>query len=259
MELIHELTPQLKRLRLSGVLETLELRNQQAIQERLSYIEFLGRLIQDEVERRAQKQLQLRVRRAAFRSDKTLESFDFTFNPTINRQQVLDLATCAYIAAKRNVLICGPTGVGKSHLAQALGHEACRRGYDVLFVSTPKMLAHLNGGRADGSYERRVQSYLRPDLLILDDFGLKPLSPPGPEDLLDIILERYERGSILLTSNRAPSEWPDLFGDPLMASAALDRLADRAHVLIITGASYRARDRQALRFGAKEEPLRSGA
>jgi DNA replication protein DnaC len=113
MELSHELTPQLKRLRLSGVLETLELRNQQAIQERLSYVEFLARLIQDEVERRTQKQLQLRVRRAAFRSDKTLESFDFTFNPTINRQQVLDLAACHYIAEHRNLLVCGPTGVGK--------------------------------------------------------------------------------------------------------------------------------------------------
>ena len=252
MELTQELTPQLKRLRLSGVLETLELRNQQAIQERLSYGEFLARLIQDEVERRTQKQLQLRVRRAAFRSDKTLESFDFSFNPTINRQQVLDLAACHYIAEHRNLLVCGPTGVGKSHLSQALGHEACRRGHDVLFISTHKMLAHLNGGRADGSYDRRFQTYLRPDLLILDDFGLKPVSSPGPEDLLDIILERYERGSMLITSNRAPSEWPELFGNPLMASAALDRLADRAHVVIITGASYRARDRQALRFGAKE-------
>jgi len=252
MELTQELTPQLKRLRLSGVLETLELRNQQAIQERLSYVEFLARLIQDEVERRTQKQLQLRVRRAAFRSDKTLESFDFSFNPTINRQQLLDLAACHYIAEHRNLLVCGPTGVGKSHLSQALGHEACRRGYAVLFISTHKMLAHLNGGRADGSYDRRFQTYLRPDLLILDDFGLKPVSSPGPEDLLDIILERYERGSILITSNRAPSEWPDLFGNPLMASAALDRLADRAHVVIITGASYRARDRQALRFAAQE-------
>jgi DNA replication protein DnaC len=252
MELTHELTPQLKRLRLSGVLETLELRNQQAIQERLSYVEFLARLIQDEVERRTQKQLQLRVRRAAFRSDKTLESFDFSFNPTINRQQVLDLAACHYIGERRNLKVCGPTGVGKSHLSQALGHEARRRGYDVLFVSTHKMLAHLNEGRADGSFDRRFQTYLRPDLLILDDFGLKPISSPGPEDLLDIILERYERGSILITSNRAPSEWPDLFGNLLMALAALDRLADRAHVVIITGASYRARDRQALRFGAKE-------
>jgi DNA replication protein DnaC len=252
MELTHQLTPQLKRLRLSGVLESLELRNQQAIQDKLSYVEFLARLIQDEVERRAQKQLQLRLRRAAFHSDKALEGFDFNFNPTINRQQVLDLATCTYIGQHRNVLICGPTGVGKSHLSQALGHEACRRGYDVLFVSTHKMLAHLNGGRADGSYDKRLQSYLRPGLLILDDFGLRPVISPGSEDLLDVILERYERGSILITSNRAPAEWPSLFGDPLMASAALDRLADNANVLIITGSSYRARDRQALYFPTKE-------
>ena len=252
MELTHQLTPQLKRLRLSGVLESLELRNQQAIQDKLSYIEFLARLIQDEVERRAQKQLQLRLRRAAFHSDKTLEGFDFAFNPSISRQQLLDLATCTYVAQHRNVLICGPTGVGKSHLSQALGHEACRRGYDVLFVSTHKMLAHLNGGRADGSYDKRLQAYLRPDLLILDDFGLRPVITPGSEDLLDVILERYERGSILLTSNRAPAEWPSLFGDPLMASAALDRLADNANVLIITGSSYRARDRQALYFPTKE-------
>ena len=252
MELTHQLTPQLKRLRLSGVLESLELRNQQAIQDKLSYVEFLARLIQDEVERRAQKQLQLRLRRAAFHSDKTLEGFDFSFNPTINRQQVLDLATCTYVAQHRNVLVCGPTGVGKSHLSQALGHEACRRGYDVLFVSTHKMLAHLNGGRADGSYDKRLLTYLRPDLLILDDFGLRPVTSPGSEDLLDVILERYERGSILITSNRAPAEWPSLFGDPLMASAALDRLADNANVLIITGSSYRARDRQALYFPTKE-------
>ena len=114
------------------------------------------------------------------------------------------------------------------------------------------MLAHLNGGRADGSYDRRFQSSLRPDLLILDDFGLKPLAPPGPEDLLDIILERYERGSIVITSNRAPNDWPTLFADPLMASAALDRLADRAHALVVTGSSFRARDRQMLHFAAQE-------
>ena len=252
MELMHQLTPQLERLRLSGVLESLELRNQQAIQDRLSYVEFLARLIQDEVERRSQKQLQLRLRRAALHSDKTLEGFDFTFNPTINRQQVLDLATCAYVAQHRNVLICGPTGVGKSHLAQALGHESCRRGYDVLLISTHKMLTHLHGGRADGSYDKRLQTYLRPHLLILDDFGLRPVTSPGSEDLLDVILERYEHGSIVITSNRAPSEWTSLFGDPLMASAALDRLADNAHVLIIPGASYRARDRQSLFFPVKE-------
>ena len=240
MELIHQLTPPLKRLRLSGILETLEVRSQQAADGQWSYIEFLSRLLQDEVERRAQKQLALRLRRAAIDTTKTLEGFDFNFNPNLNRQQVLELATGNYIRRKHNVLICGPTGVGKSHLAQALVHEACRSGYKVLYINTQRMLQHINGGRADGTLERRLQTYLRPDLLVLDDFGLKPLQSPAPEDLYDVISERYERGSILLTSNRAPDEWPDLFGNPLLASAGLDRLSHNANVLLITGASYRA-------------------
>lgn len=244
MELMHQLTPSLKRLRLSGILETLEVRNQQAIDGKWSYIDFLARLVEDEVQRRAQKQLAFRIRRAALNSTKTLEGFDFAFNPSINRQQVLDLATCNYVREKRNVLICGPTGVGKTHLAQALAHEACRHGLDVLFVNTHRMLQHINGGRADGTHERRLQAYVRPDLLVLDDFGLKPLRPPAPEDLYDVINERYEQGSILLTSNRAPTEWPDLFCDPLLASAGLDRLAHKAHVVVITGVSYRAQGRR---------------
>ncbi len=244
MDLPHQLTLRLKRLRLSGILETLDVRTQQAIADQWSYVEFLTRLVEDEVERRDQKQLALRLRRATVHTGKTLESFDFAFNPSLNRQQVLDLATCLYVQHKRNVLICGPTGVGKSHLSQALGHEACRRGYDVLFTSAHKMLLHLNGGRADGTYARRLSSYLKPALLILDDFGLKPLLPPGPEDLYEVINERYEQGSILLSSNRAPAEWYELFGDSLLASAALDRLMHNAHLLVITGESYRAQGRR---------------
>ena len=191
MELMHHLTPHLKRLRLSGILATLEVRNQQAITDKWSYIEFLLRLMQDEVERRDQQQLALRIRRATINASKTLESFDFSFNPTINRQQILDLAGCLYIQQKRNVIVCGPTGVGKSHLAQALAHESCRRGYKVLFTTTHEMLSQLNAGRADGSYQRRLNSYLKPDLLLIDDFGLKSLRPPGPEDFYDIISQRY--------------------------------------------------------------------
>jgi len=246
MELKHQLTPHLKRLRLSGVLETLDARNRQAIDGQWSYLEFLARLLEDEVERRDQKQLALRIRRATLNTSKTLEDFDFTYNLSLKRQVVLDLATGNYIRDHRNVLICGPTGVGKTHLAQALAHEACRQGYDVLFANTHKLLRQLHGGRADGSYERRFQAYLRPNLLVLDDFGLKPLQPPAPEDLYDLINERYEKGSILLTSNRAPAEWPELFGDPLLASAGLDRLAHRAEVVVITGNSYRAQGRQRL-------------
>lgn len=240
MELNHQLTPKLKALRLSGVLATLEARHRQAIDAQWSYVEFLERLLEDELERRAQKQLALRVRRAALNTTKTLEGFDWSFNPSINRQQVLHLASCEYIRRKRNVLICGPSGVGKSHVAQSLAHEACRQGFDVLFVTAHKMLQHLHGGRADGTWEKRLALYLRPDLLILDDFGLKPLSGEAPTDLYDVINERYEAGSILVTSNRAPSEWPELFGNPLLASAGIDRLAHHAELMIITGRSFRA-------------------
>ncbi len=236
----HHLIPYLKQLRLSGILDTLEVRTQQAIAEQWSYGEFLTRLVQDEVERRQGKQLTLRIRRSGIASAKTLESFDFGFNPTLNRQQLYDLATCEFVRQHRNVLICGQTGVGKSHLAQALAHEAARKGFDVVFTAADAMLRHIHAGRADGTYERRLAGYLRPPLLILDDFGLKPLPPSGPADLYDVINERYERGSIILTSNRAPGEWPELFGDPLLASAGLDRLEHRASVLLITGRSYRA-------------------
>lgn len=246
MELKHQLTPHLKQLRLTGILETLDARHRQAVDGKWSYIEFLERLLQDEVERRGQKQLGLRLRRATLDTTKTLETFDFTFNPTLNRQQLLALAAGDYIRQKRNIILCGPTGVGKSHLSQALGQAACRQGFQVLFSNAYKMLQHLHGGRADDSLERRLKIYLRPDLLILDDFGLKPLQAPAPTDLYDLINERYERGSILLTSNRPPAEWPALFGDPLLAAAGIDRLCHRAEIIIIRGQSFRAQARQPL-------------
>lgn len=243
MELQHQLSPKLKQLRLSGVLATLDARHRQALDGQWSYVEFLERLLEDEVERRAQKQLALRIRRGSLNATKTLEGYDFAFNPNLDRQRVLHLAACDYIRRRRNLLICGPTGVGKSHLAQALAHEAARQGFEVLFANTHKLLQHLHGGRADGTWEKRLAHYLRPDLLVLDDFGLKPLTDPAPSDLYDVINERYEVGSILVTSNRAPDEWPDLFGNPLLASAGLDRLAHHAETLIITGRSYRAQGR----------------
>lgn len=220
------------------------MRNRQAIEEKLSFVEFLERLLEDEVERRGQKQLLLRLRRASFNVEKTLEGFDWSFNPNFNRQQVFDLATCGWIDRKEVLLIVGPSGTGKSHLAQALGHEACRRGYDVVFTPVAKMLAALHGGRADGTYDRRLNGYLRPDLLILDDFGLRALRGLEAEDLYEVISERYERGSILVTSNRDFVEWPEAFVEnPLIGSAALDRLVHRAHRISITGASYRASEK----------------
>jgi DNA replication protein DnaC len=233
------LVPHLKRLKLSGVLETLETRHTQAVEAELPYVDFLAGLLEDEVERREQKKLAMRLKRAAVDTQKTLETFDFRFNPSVRRRQVQDLATCQFVEAHRNVLIVGPAGVGKSHLAQGLGHEACRKGYTVLFQPTHKVLAYLHAGHADHTFERRMAAVLRYDVLILDDFGLRPPPEQQVGILYDIVAERYERSSIIVTSNRDFEEWPSIFGDPLIASAALDRLAHDAHRIVIEGRSYR--------------------
>ena len=187
------LTPMLKEIRLSGILDSLEARNRQAIEDKLAYTDFLALLLQDEVARRSHKKLAVRLRRANFRNQKTLEDFDFAFNPSLNRALILDLATGRYIEEKVPVLIAGPTGTGKSHIAQALGHCAIRQGYDVLFTTQSKLLGLLQAARATNTFERRFQSLAQTDLLIIDDFGLKPIRPPQDEDFHDLIADRYER------------------------------------------------------------------
>ncbi|MEI9947701.1 MAG: IS21-like element helper ATPase IstB [Pseudomonadota bacterium] len=239
MSAIDELVPHLKKLRLSGVLQSLELRLQQSREDSLPYEEFLFRLLSDEVERRDGKQLEQRVRRANFEHDKTLEDFDFHFNPNVPKARVIDLATCSFIEKRQNVLLLGPTGVGKSHIAQALGHRACRLGKSVLHVAAQDLFKQLRAARADGSHDRRMLRFTTPDLLIIDDLGLRPLRDDEPVDLYEIIRTRYERHSTLITSNRTAPEMGGLFGDPLLASAAMDRLLHDAHVLILEGASFR--------------------
>jgi len=167
--------------------------------------------------------------------------FNFAAAPGINRTLVQELATCAFLARHENILICGPTGVGKSHLANAIACEALKRDRRVLSRSTQRLLADLHAARASGSQPRLLARVLAADLLVLDDFGLLPLSPQAAQDLYQIISERYEHGSMVVTSNRAFEEWAEVFGDNLLASAALDRLTHHAHTLIIRGASYRQR------------------
>lgn len=240
MNPMPQLTPLLKQLRLSGILDSLELRNRQAIDEKLSYSEFLSLLIQDEVARRENKKFALRVRRAGFRSQKTLEGFDFTFNPKINQAQIMDLATCRFMEEKASVLIAGPTGTGKSHIAQALGHEAIRRGFDVIFTSQSKLVGQLQAARAIQSYERRLWTLANVDLLIIDDFGLKPLQPPQDEALHDLISERYERRPTVVTSNLEFSEWTEAFPNRLLGAAVIDRLRHGAYQVVLDGQTYRA-------------------
>ena len=241
MNPIPELVPHLKQLRLSGILDSLDARNRQAFDSKLAYTEFLSLLIQDEVARREQKKFTLRLRRASFRSSKTLDQFDFDRLPKLNRALVHELATGRYLGEHAPVLIVGEVGVGKSHLAQALGHCAIRQGVDVVFSTCAQLTATLNAARATGSYDRKLATLARVPLLIIDDFGLKPLRPPADEDLHDLIAERYEQTATILTSNLDFAEWDQAFpANRLLASATLDRLRHNAYYLVLDGDSFRA-------------------
>lgn len=236
-----ELAPQLKQLRLSGIFDSLEARNRQAIEGKLAYTDFLALLIGDEVARREQKKFSLRLRRAQFRTTKTIEQFEFERLPHLNRALVHDLATGRYLHEKAPVLIVGPCGTGKSHLAQALGHCAVRQGVDVVFTTCASLTQSLNASRATGSYDRKLATLARVPLLIIDDFGLKPLRTPADEDLHDLIAERYEQAATIITSNLDFSEWDQAFpANRLLASATLDRMRHNAYCLVLDGQSYRA-------------------
>ena len=234
-----ELVPILKKLRLSGVLHSLDLRMRQAVEDNLAHSEFLLRLFTDELERRDAKQLDQRLRRASFEHHKTLEDFDFAFNPNVPKAKVIELATCHFVERRENVLLVGKTGVGKSHIAQAIGHRACLLGHTVLFTSAQQLLGQLRAARADQSYDRKMLRFTTPDLLIIDDLGLRGLRDDEPMDLYEVIRHRYELGAVIITSNRDVDEWPPLFGDTLLAGAAMDRLLHHAHVIPIDGESFR--------------------
>lgn len=238
--MIVEIEPALKALRLSGILDSLPARNREAIENKMSFTEFLATLLQDEVLRREQKKFDVRFKKAKINGNKTLEQFDFGFNAKINQQQIKDLATCQFIQEKVPVLIVGPCGTGKSHVAQAIAHCAIRNGIDVLFFTQTQLFKYLQAARATGEYEKKFQLLSKIPLLIIDDFGLKPLRIPQDEDLHDLISERYEQTATIVTSNLAFEEWGDAFPNKLLGAATIDRLRHAAYKIVLEGSSYRS-------------------
>ncbi|SNU94882.1 IstB domain protein ATP-binding protein [Legionella waltersii] len=234
-----ELSSQLKQLRLSHVAENIPLRNRESIEKKLSYPEFLGLLLQDELLGRENKKLRARMKRARISGDKTIESFDFDFNLKINRAQIQELTSCSFITEKVPILIVGPCGTGKSHIAQAIAHCAIQRGIDTLWLSQNQIFNELQAARASGRFDKKFSELVKMPLLIIDDFGLRPLRNPQDEDFHDLISERYERASTIITSNLDFSEWGSAFPNRLLAAATIDRLRHNAYRVTLDGPSYR--------------------
>jgi len=239
MEVTQSLKATLKRLRLSGMVPTLLDRVAYAKNTQLSLLDFMELCLQDEIDRREQQNLSIRLKRASFSEEQTFESFDWNASVTFDRQRVKDLLSLGFLERKEDALFLGPVGVGKTFLASALGHSACRAGKHVLFTSARKMFKELFQARADLTFEKTLRRFLSPELLIIDDFGLSQLDASQSSDLYEIVVERHRRTSTIVTSNRSLDEWIPLFNDPLLAQSAIDRIAHNAHQIVIEGESYR--------------------
>jgi DNA replication protein DnaC len=245
----HQLETTLRTLKLSGMLDTVEARLSQAQAGELGHIEFLQVLCEDEIARREAAAIERRIRRARFENPATIEDFNFTYNPKIPAATIRDLATLRFIDAGQSIILHGPVGVGKTHIAQALAHQACRRGYTAAFTKTSRLLADLAGGHADLTWAVRLRRWAKPDVLVLDDFAMRDFTGPQADDLYELITERAARGALILTSNRSAEHWYPLFPNPVVAESVLDRIINTAHHIHLDGRSYRPLNRP------KETPI----
>ena len=234
-----EVTDVLRKLCLTGMLDCLLARISEAANNQISHMEFLSLLTQDELLAREQRRYERRHKKASLTGIKTIENFDFKFNPKINQALIRDLATCRFLKEKSPVLIMGPCGTGKTHIAQALAHCALQHGYDVLCTTQSKISEELQAARAVNGYTKKLKALTKLSLIIIDDLGLKPLRTPQDEDLHELIAERSERATTIITSNLSFNEWQQAFTNKLLGIATIDRLRHNAYQLVLEGKSYR--------------------
>lgn len=238
---MNTLKSRLKNFKLSGISNCLDERLSYAKEKSLSYVELLELLMEDEYANRNNNSYKKRYAKAKFPSHKSIEDFDFSFQPSIDKRIINDCLTCNFIKEKRNIIFIGNPGCGKTHLSAAIGIKALMKGYKVLFTSVSEMLQTLHAAKADNSYYQKVAYYLNPDLLIMDELGFKKLPGYSADDFFEIISKRYEKGSIIITTNKAFEFWTDIFADSILASAILDRVVHYSTVIQIKGSSYRAK------------------
>jgi DNA replication protein DnaC len=238
-----QLEGQLRSFRLTGMAKTLTARMQQAEAGNLSFTEFLGLLLEDEVNARADNRRQRLYKAAKLPFAKGLEDFDFAFQPSINKREIIELSTCQFLAERKNILLIGQTGTGKTHLSVAIALQALGAGKTVLFTTVWDMINRLQQSRADLSYHKKIQTYLKPDLLILDELGYRSMAERTVEDFFGIISKRYEKGSTIITTNRELKEWDKVFIDKTLTSAIIDRLLHHSRIIEIRGESYRHKHR----------------
>jgi DNA replication protein DnaC len=248
-----DLRTALRRLRLSGVLSTLPERLTLAKAQKMPYQDFLLLILSDEVSRRDGQATTLRSQRAHLDPSMQLEAWDDSAKVTFDKMLLNDLASLRFLEAHAHVAIVGPVGVGKTFLAHALGHVACRRGHSVLALRGDQMLKTLRHARLDNTYEAELRKLIAVDLLIVDDFGLDKMDPAESRDAYEIFTERHRAGSMIVTSNRGPDEWLATFADPMRAQSAIDRFSGNAYDLVVEGESYRSRQKPS-RHGTTVSP-----
>jgi len=238
---------QLKNFKLAGIVNSLETRNEYAIKNKLSYLEFLQLLLEDEMNNRSDNSLKKRLAKARFPVIKKLEDFDFKFQSSLNEKEIYDLATCSFVRKKENIVFAGQTGTGKTHLAIALGLKTIFAGYKVLYTTVDEMTTQINISKADSTYYQRLKYYLTPELLIIDELGFKKLNLNCVDSFFEIISKRYETNSIIITSNKTFEEWGEVFLDPVLTSAILDRIVHHCHLIQIKGESYRMKEQKIMK------------